>query len=124
MKISNQQQRYLNTAPSEIPKPHTLEKRKDLPDSKDLPKYISIHHFKRNDRESFGYTVRSHGNFKGKTFMSNKLSMQEKLQLAINYLNSQNNDESLNVQRLDGSGYQYLLMLKVQSIPDKILRNF
>ena len=38
------------------------------------------------------------------TFMSNKLSMSEKLQLAINYLNLQNNDESLNVQRLDGSG--------------------
>jgi hypothetical protein len=95
---------YLNTAPLTIPNPHTLEKRKDLPDSKDLPKYISIHRFKRNDKEAIGYSVRKHGNFKGKTFISNKLSMEEKLQLAISYLNSQFNNEPLNVQRLDGSG--------------------
>ena len=49
----------------------------------DLPQYIYHHH----DRKSTGYFVRNHPTKKKKAFTSMKISMEEKLQNAKNYIN-------------------------------------
>jgi group I intron endonuclease len=64
-------------------KPHKQRNRKRVEDN-NLPKYIL--HYKHGKYE--GYAVDSHPNIKGKKFTNSKLSMSEKLQLAISYINS------------------------------------
>lgn len=56
----------------------------------ELPKYIYI----RNDGKFHGYKVKNHPVLKDKIFSSMKISMEEKLQLAINYLKSNNQNIS------------------------------
>ncbi len=53
-----------------------------------LPKYISSYHDSRKE----GYRISHHPILKNKTFASNKLTMDEKLQLATNYLNGEEED--------------------------------
>lgn len=66
-------------------------------EDKELPKYI------RRIRDKYqGYCIDSHPLCKCKKFTSVKLSMEEKLQKAKEYLNILNNMDA--AQRLDGSG--------------------
>jgi group I intron endonuclease len=52
-----------------------------------LPKYIR-HYIDASEKE--GYRISSHPSLKSKSFLSKSLTMEEKLQLAINYLNTVN----------------------------------
>jgi hypothetical protein len=82
---------YINGVESSIVIPkikHDKEWTKNYQDSrkreKNLPEYI----YETNDskRNIHGYIIRNHPSLKKKQFVSQKLSMEEKLQLAINYL--------------------------------------
>jgi hypothetical protein len=54
-------------------------------DDTDLPKYVR-RYIDSSHKE--GYRVCSHPTLKQKSFLSKSISMEEKLQLAINYLNT------------------------------------
>jgi hypothetical protein len=82
---------YINGVESSIVIPkikHDKEWHKNNQDSrkkeKNLPEYI----YETNDsrKNAHGYIVRNHPSLNKKQFVSQKLSMEEKLQLAINYL--------------------------------------
>jgi len=99
---------YLNGIESniEIPKPtrnqewrDNLSKSKRTP--KNLPKYIYETH--DNNKNAHGYIIRNHPIISKKLFVSSKLSMEEKLQLAITYLESYQINE---VHRPNGNGSQ------------------
>ena len=61
-----------------------------------LPKYIRSYYDKTG---KCGYRISNHPIIKTKSFLSKKLTMQEKLELALNWL-----DLHTAVQRLDGNG--------------------
>ncbi len=65
-------------------------KRKNEEDN-NLPKYTR-HYIDSNKKE--GYRISSHPSLKSKSFLSKKLSMEEKLELAIKYLNSKSVEKS------------------------------
>jgi group I intron endonuclease len=68
----------------------------------DLPKYIRSYH---DSSGKEGYRISHHPKLKDRSFVSKYLTMDEKLNLALNYLNSSNeSDFKIAVQRLDGSG--------------------
>ena len=54
---------------------------------KDLPMYISFYAGNPQNYQSPGYVVSNHPTIKNKFFTSKKLSLEEKLKLAIKYLN-------------------------------------
>lgn len=64
--------------------PKRIRKRNE---DNDLPKYIR-HYTDSSGKE--GYRVSSHPTIKAKSFLTKSITMEEKLQLAINYLNTVN----------------------------------
>lgn len=77
--------------------PKMIRKRKE---DNSLPKYIRSYHDKTG---KCGYRISNHPTLKDKTFVSKKISMEEKLCLALNYLRL---DLHIAVQRLDGNGLE------------------
>jgi group I intron endonuclease len=67
----------------------------------ELPKYIRSYH---DSSGKEGYRISHHPKLKDRSFLSKKLSMQEKLELALEYLKSSQSDLKTAVQRLDGNG--------------------
>lgn len=64
----------------------------------ELPKYVRSYYDKSGKS---GYRISNHPNLKDKSFVSKKLSMEEKLKLALQYLRI---DLHIAVQRPNGSG--------------------
>lgn len=67
-------------------------------EDKDLPKYLRSYY---DSSGKSGYRISNHPVLQDRTFVSKKLTMEEKLVLALEYLKS---DFKIAVQRLDGSG--------------------
>jgi hypothetical protein len=64
----------------------TYEKRaRKRTEDSELPKYVR-HYRDTSGKE--GYRINNHPNLKDKSFLSKNVSMDEKLQLALNYLNN------------------------------------
>lgn len=87
-------------------KTFTLEHKERLSKShkKDnLPMYLVYIKARPEHYCSEGYAIANHPTVKNKHFTSKKLSLEEKLRLAMEYLNSGRMEE---VQRLNGSGSQ------------------
>jgi len=81
---------------------------KDLPrmerkreEDGDLPKYLRSY---QDSSGKEGYRISHHPKLKDRSFVSKKLSMQEKLELALEYLKTSESDFKIAVQRLDGNG--------------------
>lgn len=68
-----------------------------------LPKYLRSY---QDVSGKNGYRISNHPILKDKSFVSKKLSSEEKLNLALEYLNSNN---EMKVQRLDGSGSEQIV---------------
>jgi group I intron endonuclease len=69
-------------------------------EDKDLPKYVRSYH---DHTGKSGYRISHHPSFKDKSFVSKKISMKEKLCLALNYIRL---DTNISVQRLNGNGLE------------------
>lgn len=63
-----------------------------------LPKYLRSYHDKSGKN---GYRISNHPDLKDKSFVSKKITMEEKLSLAMKYLQL---DSNIAVQRPDGNG--------------------
>lgn len=70
----------------------------------DLPMYMVYLKERPQCYQSEGYAITNHPNGKNKHFTSKKISLEQKYQLALDYLNSLNFSNMNAVQRLDGSG--------------------
>jgi len=79
--------------------PKMKRKRKE---DENLPKYIRSYHDKTGKT---GYRVSHHPDFKERLFASKKITMEEKLCLALKYIGL---DTHIAVQRLDGNGLESL----------------
>jgi group I intron endonuclease len=68
-------------------KGRNMQKRERIrEEDKDLPKYVRSYKDSSNKKE--GFRVSHHPLLKEKSFLSNKLSLEEKLELALQYVNS------------------------------------
>ncbi len=72
--------------------------------SNELPMYLNYIPAREKCYQAEGYVVSNHPNGKNKYFTSKKKTLEEKYQLALDYLNSLNLQDTNAVQRLDGSG--------------------
>jgi group I intron endonuclease len=71
----------------------------------DLPMYMVYLKERPKCYQGDGYAITNHPNGHNKHYTSKKLSLEQKYQLALNYLNGLGNISNMNaVQRLDGSG--------------------
>jgi hypothetical protein len=64
--------------------PKRIRKRSE---DNELPKYIR--HYTDNSGKE-GYRISSHPTLKSKSFLSKSITMEEKLKLALNYINAEN----------------------------------
>lgn len=78
-----------------------VRKARKREEDKDLPMYIASFHMEK--KNSHGYCVNGHPTLKSKAFTSKLLPMEEKLKLAINYLNSASDSEGADVSKLENS---------------------